>query len=62
MRPLAGMRTDAAPDDSHRETTMIHVVKMIKRRYPERAGSITRTFVIASGSALLLGVGMLIAL
>lgn len=41
---------------------MIHVVKMIHRRYPERAGSITRMLVITSGSALLLGLGMLIAL
>jgi hypothetical protein len=41
---------------------MIHVVKMIQRRYPERAGSITRTLLIASGSAVLLGVGMLMAL
>jgi hypothetical protein len=41
---------------------MIHVVKMIQRRYPERGRSITRTLVIASGSAILLGIGMLVAL
>ena len=40
---------------------MIHVVKMIQRRYPDRAGSITRTLVIVFGSALVLGIGMLIA-
>lgn len=41
---------------------MLHVVKMIERRYPERAGTITRTLLIASGSALLAGVGILIAM
>lgn len=39
---------------------MLHVIKMIDRRYPERAGSITRTLVIASGSALLAGIGLLL--
>lgn len=41
---------------------MLHVVKMIQRRYPERSGGILRTAVIASGSALLAGIGLLIAL
>jgi hypothetical protein len=41
---------------------MLHVVKMIQRRHPERAGGIMRTAVIASGSALLLGIGLLVAL
>jgi hypothetical protein len=39
---------------------MLHVLKMIYRRRPERAGSITRTLLIASGSALLAGVGILL--
>jgi hypothetical protein len=56
------MRTDAAARRLAPETTMIHVVKMIQRRYPERAGPITRTLVIVFGSALMIGVGMLIAL
>lgn len=41
---------------------MLHVVKMIERRYPERAGTITRTMLIASGTGLLAGIGMLIAM
>lgn len=41
---------------------MLHVVKMIQRRFPEHAASIPRTLAIASGSALLVGSGMLIAL
>jgi hypothetical protein len=40
---------------------MLHVVKMIQRRHPARAGTIMRTFVVASGSALLAGIGLLIA-
>lgn len=38
---------------------MLHVVHMIRRRYPDRAGSITRSLVLASGSALLAGIGLL---
>jgi hypothetical protein len=38
---------------------MLHVVHMIQRRYPQRAGSITRTLVVASGSALVAGIGLL---
>jgi hypothetical protein len=41
---------------------MLHVVKMIERRYPEHAGTITRTLLLASGSALLAGIGMLIVM
>jgi len=50
-----------SPPPSPEEMTMLHVVKMIRRRYPDRAGTITRTLVLASGSALLAGIGMLIA-
>ena len=39
---------------------MLHIVKMIERRYPDRAGTITRTLAFASASALLAGVGLLI--
>ncbi len=39
---------------------MLHVVHMIERRYPERAGGITRALWLASGSALLAGVGVLL--
>jgi hypothetical protein len=39
------------------ETAMMHVVMMIERRFPEHAGSISRT--LGFGSALLLGVGLL---
>lgn len=39
---------------------MIHVVRMIQRRYPDRAGTVTRTLLVASGSALLAGIGLLI--
>jgi hypothetical protein len=40
---------------------MLHVVKMIQRRHPERAGTIMRASVLASASALLAGIGLLIA-
>lgn len=39
------------------ETAMMHVVMMIERRFPEHAGTISRT--LGFGSALLLGVGLL---
>jgi hypothetical protein len=38
---------------------MMHVVMMMERRFPERAGTIRRT--LGFGSALLIGVGLLIA-
>lgn len=38
---------------------MLHVVRMIQRRYPDRAGTVMRTAVLASGSALLAGLGLL---
>lgn len=39
---------------------MLHVVKMLQRHYPERAGTIMHTAVIASASALLAGLGLLL--
>lgn len=39
---------------------MLHVVHMIRRRYPHRASTITRSLVLASASALLVGAGLLI--
>ena len=42
------------------ETAMLHVVKMIQRRYPHRAGTILRSFVLASGSLLVIGIGLLL--
>lgn len=41
---------------------MLHIVHMIQRRYPERAGTITRTMLFASGAALLAGIGLLVML
>lgn len=38
---------------------MMHVVMMMERRFPNRAGTISRTLGFAS--ALLLGLGLLIA-
>lgn len=39
---------------------MMHVVMMMERRFPEHAGTITRT--VGFGSALLLGAGLLLML
>lgn len=41
---------------------MLHIVHMLERRYPDRARTLTRTLVLASGSALVAGIGMLVAL
>lgn len=41
------------------EKAMLHVVHMIQRRYPDRARMITRSLVLASASALLAGIGLL---
>lgn len=41
---------------------MIHVIRMIERRHPGRAGTITHTLLLASASALLAGLGLLIAI
>lgn len=38
---------------------MLHVVRMIQRRYPQRAHTVMRTTLLASGSALLAGLGLL---
>lgn len=38
---------------------MLHIVKMIRRRYPEHATTIVPAVVLASGGAPLLGVGLL---
>ncbi len=39
---------------------MLHVIRLIERRYPERAGRIVGVLGILSGSAVLLGVGLLL--
>lgn len=39
---------------------MIHVIHMIRRRYSDRAGTITRILFLTSGSMLLAGVGLLV--
>ena len=41
---------------------MLHIVHMIQRRHPGRARMITRSLLLASASALLAGVGLLIVL
>lgn len=41
---------------------MLHVVHMIQRRYPDRAAGITRAMLLASGSTLLAGMGLLLLL
>ncbi len=38
---------------------MLHVVRMIQKRHPRHAGTVMRTAVFASGSALLGGLGLL---
>lgn len=40
---------------------MLHIVHMLERRHPARAGAIRFSLVFASASALLAGIGMLIA-
>jgi hypothetical protein len=40
---------------------MLHIVHMIERRHPEKAGTITRALVLASASGLLIGLGLLVA-
>jgi hypothetical protein len=39
---------------------MLHIVHMLERRYPARAGTITRTLLLASASGLLAGAGLLL--
>ena len=39
---------------------MLHIVRLIERRYPERAGRITGTLVALSAAALALGTGLLL--
>lgn len=39
---------------------MLHVLKLIRRRYPERGTSIIATIAVASGIALLGGVALLV--
>lgn len=39
---------------------MLHVVRLIARRYPERADRIVAVLVLASASALALGPGLLL--
>ena len=39
---------------------MLHIVKLIQRRNPEHASSIITAVALVSGSALLLGVGLLL--
>ena len=39
---------------------MLHVLKMIRRRYPEKATGIIATLAAVSGSVLLIGVGLLL--
>lgn len=40
---------------------MLHVVKMIRRRYPDKSESIIRILVALSFATLLIGVGLLLA-
>jgi hypothetical protein len=40
---------------------MIHILHMLERRYPDRAGTIARTVLLASVGALLAGIGLLMA-
>ena len=39
---------------------MLHILRMIQRRNPEHAGSIITAVAVVSGSALLLGVALLL--
>lgn len=39
---------------------MLHVVRLIERRYPERADRIVTVLALASASALALGLGLLL--
>lgn len=39
---------------------MLHVVRLIERRYSERADGIVTVLVLASASALALGLGLLL--
>lgn len=38
---------------------MLHIVHMLQRRHPDRAGTIMRTALFASASALVAGAGLL---
>jgi hypothetical protein len=38
---------------------MLHIVHLIRRRYPDRSGAIVARLVIVSGAVLALGVGLL---
>lgn len=56
------MRATTAPRLSFPDPggTVLHIVHMIQRRYPDRAPGVTRALLLASGSALLVGLGLLL--
>ncbi|MDA1054015.1 MAG: hypothetical protein O3C40_26495 [Planctomycetota bacterium] len=39
---------------------MLHIIKLIKRRFPNASGKIITTLVLVSASALAIGVGFLL--
>ena len=39
---------------------MLHVVKLIRHRYPDKSGRIIASLVAVSASALLVGIGLLL--
>jgi hypothetical protein len=39
---------------------MIHIVKLIERRFPEKSGTIIRVLAVLSVGALVIGIGLLL--
>lgn len=39
---------------------MLHIVKLLERRYPKHSSQVAPTLAVLSGSALLLGLGLLL--
>jgi hypothetical protein len=45
---------------SRTELSMIHVVKLVRRRFPNAGGRIVSSMLLVSASALAIGVGLLL--
>jgi hypothetical protein len=40
----------------------MHIAKLIRRRFPERSGTIISTLILLSGAGIALGIGLLLLL